>query len=352
MRSRLRSVSVATLACVLSISVGATAEESRPGATTTPAAPAATTSAPAASAGRKAEPLVDDERLSDEAELARVVNLVEAARYEECVARVSRLLDPKAPRPLRQPEIIETVRIYHATCLIGLGKTEAADAPLRDAVRKNPQMRAPDSLIFPPKVIDRFIKVREELYDELRKAERETIERARREAAAKQKQENDRWARMLFLERLARQEVVVQQNSRWVAAIPFGVGQFQNDNKAVGWLFLGSEVALGATAIVSAAVYTHIQAQADTYQRQGRGPDADINQRLDTWYNVLLWTSYGFFGVAALGIAEAQISYVPEVRRIRERPLPKPPSEGLTLRWEPTVALGPGDYRLGVRGSF
>jgi hypothetical protein len=336
MRSRLRSVSVATFAGVLWLSPHARAEESAGD----PPDPAGV---------RKPDAPPAEEQLSDEAELARVVSLVEAAKYEECAARLSRLLDPKTPHPLVKPQVVETARLYHATCLIGLGKTEAADQPLRDALRKNPQMRAPDSLIFPPRVIDRFIKVRDELYEELRRIEREAIERARRESAAMQKQDNDRWAKMLTLERLARQEVVVHRNSRWVAMVPFGTGQFQNGNQALGWLFLGSEVALAGTALVSTAVFTHIESQTAEYTSQGRPPGADVKKRLDDWHTALVLSSYGFLGVAALGIAEAQISFVPEVRHVRERPLPKP---GLASSLEPDVAIGPSAVRLGIRGSF
>ena len=336
MRSRLRSVSVATFAGVLWLTPHARAEESAG-------------DPPDTGGARKADAAPAEERLSDDAELARVMSLVEAAKYEECAARLSRLLDPAGPHPLSKPQVVETARVYHATCLVGIGKTEAADEPLRDALRKNPQMRAPDSLIFPQRVIDRFIKVRDELYEELRRVERDAIDRARREAAAKQKQDNDRWAMMLTLERLAREEVVVQKNSRWVALVPFGTGQFQNGNKALGWLFLGTEVALGATAAVSTAVFTHIEQQTAEYTSQGRPPGADVKKRLDDWHTALVLSSYGFLGVAALGIAEAQISFVPEVRHVRERPLPKP---GVTSSLRPDVAVGPSDVRLGIRGSF
>jgi hypothetical protein len=339
MRSRLRSVSVAAFAGVLWLSAHARAEESAPGDD-------------GASAAFKADPQPEEERLSDQAELARVVSLVESARYEECAARLSRLLDPKAPHALKQPEIIETARLYHATCLIGLGKTEAADQPLRDAVRKNPQMRAPDSLIFPAKVVDRFIKVRDELYDELRRAQDKTIETARSAAAAKQKQENERWARMLTLERLAQQEIVVDKNSRFIGLLPFGVGQFQNGNKALGWVFFGAEVALAGTAVTSTAVYTHIASQSAQYANQGRPPGDDVKKRLDDWYTALVWSSYGFLGVAALGIIEAQISFVPEVRHVRDRPLPKALTDQAKLHLAPDFAVGPSDVRLGVRGSF
>lgn len=340
MRSRLRSVSVATFAVVLWQSASARAEESAPGDD-------------GASAAFKTDPQPEEERLSDQAELARVVSLVEAARYEECAARLSRLLDPSGPHPLKQPEIIETARLYHATCLIGLGKTEAADKPLRDAVRKNPQMRAPDSLIFPARVVDRFIKVRDELYDELRRAQEKTIESARRDAAARQKQENERWARMLTLERLAQQEVVTEKNSRFIALVPFGAGQFQNGNKALGWVFFGAEVALAGTAAVSTAVYTHIESQAAEYANQGRQPADDVKKRLNDWYTAIVLSSYGFIGVAALGILEGQISFVPEVRHVRDRPLPKALApEQTKLRVAPDLALGPGDVRFGLRGSF
>ncbi len=320
MRSRLRSVSVATFAGVFWWLAGAAALET------------------------------SDERLSDEAELARIVSIVEAAKYEECDARLSRLLDPSSPRPLKQPEVVETARIYHATCLIGLGKDEQANEPLRAAVRKNPQMRPPDSLTFPARVVDRFLRVREELYTELRRAQADTIERARREAKAKQQRENELWAKMLLLERLARQEVLVETNSRWVALLPFGVGQFQNGNMPLGWMFLGTEALLGAGTLATTIVYGTIKQKADRLPAQ-RVPE-DVNNRLADWHLAMTITSWAWIGVSALGIAEAQLSFVPEVRRVRERPLPKLPTERAAVVVRPDVSFGPGDVKVGVRGSF
>jgi hypothetical protein len=291
-----------------------------------------------------------EERLSDEAELARIVSIVEAAKYEECDARLSRLLDPKDPRPLKQPEVVETARIYHATCLIGLGKDEAANEPLRAAVRKNPQMRPPDSLIFPARVVDRFLRVREELYTELRRAQADTVERARREAKAKQQRDNEQWAKMLLLERLARQEVLVQKNSRFIALLPFGAGQFQNGNAPLGWMFLGTEALLGAGTLASTIVYGTIKQKADRLPAQ-RVPE-DVNNRLSDWHLAMTITSWTWIGVSALGIAEAQLSFVPEVRRVRERPLPKLPTERAAVAVRPEVSFGAGDLKVGVSGTF
>jgi hypothetical protein len=333
MRLPLRSVSVAILAGMVALASGAAAE---PRAGTVPAA----------------GPAPADQSLSDEAELERIVGLVRAARYEECSARLGLLLNPKSTRPLRDSDVIETARIYHATCLIGLDKIALADEPLRAAIRANPQMRAPDSLVFPQKVVDRFLKVREELYAELRAAERAQIEKARREAREKQRRDSEDWARMLLLERLARQEVVVTKNRRWIAIVPFGAGQFQNGDATLGWVFLGTEVALGITALTSLAVHSHLQTDVDRILARRLDVDAGVTDRLNDWHLALTLSSYSFIGAAALGILQAQLAFVPEVRVTRERKLPDLPQGGVKPTVTPEVSAGPDRVFLGVRGTF
>jgi hypothetical protein len=338
MRLPLRSFSVAILAGVVALAP-------RAGAQPRPAGPA-----PAPGGARTPDPLATDQPLSDEAELARIVGLVGAARYEECSARLALLLDPKGTRPLRDRNVIETARIYQATCLIGLDKVELANEPLRAAIRANPQMRAPDSLVFPQKVVDRFLKVREELYAELRAAERAQIDKAHREAREKQRRESEDWARMLLLERLARQEVVVTKNRRWIAIVPFGAGQFQNGDATLGWIFLGTETVLGAAALTSLAVHSHLQSEVDRIVARRLDVASGVQDRLNDWHLALTLSSYGFIGAAALGILQAQLAFVPEVRVVRERKLPDLPQSGVKLR--PEVSGGPDRVFLGVRGTF
>jgi hypothetical protein len=289
--------------------------------------------------------------LSDDAELARVVSLVEAAKYEQCAAELERLLDPKSKRKLVDPTVIETARVYQATCYIGLGKPDLADEPLRQAIRKNPQMGTPDSLLFPRRVIDRFISVRDGMVVELRAQQQAAIEKARREAAERLRGDNERWARMLMLERIAREEVIIVKNRRWIAAVPFGVGQFQNGNETLGWIFLGTEAALGLTALTALNVHSHLQSKVDSAKEQGRGVEEGVNQRLSDWHLALELSTYGFLAVTALGIAEAQVSFVPEVRTVRERPLPKAPPPAAVVV-VPRVSGAPGRVELGFAGRF
>jgi hypothetical protein len=156
---------------------------------------------------------------------------------------------------------------------------------------------------------------------------------------------------MLWLERLARQEVLVQKNSRLFALFPFGAGQFQNGNEPLGWIFAGSELLLAAGTFSSTIVYGTIKQKADRLQAQDAVPE-DVNGRLADWRLAMTVTAYTWLGVSVLGIVEGQLSFVPEVRKVRERPLPKLPTERGALVVRPDFSFGPGDVRLGVTGSF
>jgi hypothetical protein len=314
------------------------------------AAPPATKGTAPTPAVRAAPAPEQPEVLNDEAELRRIVGLADAAKYEECVAELNRLLDPKGPRPLTEKSVVQSARLYHATCFIGMGKPELADAPLRAAIHADLGMRPPDRLVFPGEVVDRFLRVQQEMQDEIRQAEKETVAKAVAEAAQRQKLENERWARMLLLERLAAQEIIIERNRRWIAALPFGVGQFQNNNTALGYLFLSTEAVLGLTALTALSVHTNIQTNADRTAAGSAVPG--VNERLDAWHFVLTTSSWAFVGVTAVGILEAQLSFVPEVRRVRKRPLSELPRRAATFELSPSVSAGRGTLDLGIRGRF
>src|SRR5450432_4653727 len=73
-------------------------------------------------------------RLNDAAELARVVGLYEAGKYGACADSLHLLLSDTSARPLRDPDVVESARIYQAACLIGSGDQQGADEPLRAAI--------------------------------------------------------------------------------------------------------------------------------------------------------------------------------------------------------------------------
>jgi hypothetical protein len=287
-------------------------------------------------------------RMSDEAELAQVVSLYEAGKYGQCADALAKHLDKNAEERLRDAEVIANARIYHAACLIGSGRSDEADAPLRAAILADPQMKPPDSLVFPPPVVERFLRVRETLHEAIRRSELGRVEVARREADERALKEKAKDARVRALEELATREVVTVRNRRWIAVIPFGAGQFQNGNSELGWAFLTSEVALGATALTALAMQTHFTLEAHRLKNPSN------NAVLETWNTLLDVSAWGFIGVAALGIVEAQLSFVPERREIRRRPIPPElrRKENAGIRIAPNLRANERSLVLGVTGLF
>lgn len=286
-------------------------------------------------------------QVSDEAELARVTSLYEAGQYANCAKQLGPLLNPKSPERLTDQSIIETARVYYAACLIGSGHPDKADDPLRDAIRANPQMRAPDSLVFPPEVVDRFIRVRESLLTEIRKADAERIQRARAEAEKARAADRQRQAAVERLKQLASTERITVKNRRWIAAIPFGVGQFQNRDTGLGWAFLSSEVVIGGTWLGTMVLRSYYQNQSFD-----AGKSKTLNIRDPTAYAVQVVSSYAFLGVAALGILQAQIAFVPEFHETRRRRLPKELETAQRVRLVPSVVPTKNGVSLGLYGTF
>jgi hypothetical protein len=288
-------------------------------------------------------------RLNDTAELARVVSLYEAGKYGECADSLGRLLSGESTHPFRDPDVIESARIYRAACLIGSGQNQLADEPLRAAIRQNPQMKPPDSLVFPPQVIDRFLRVRETMFDVIKRAEDERVKRAQEIAARQEARAKRERARVAALERLAQEETIITPHTRWLALVPFGAGQFQNGDKPLGYVFLTSEILLAASTLTTFGVETHLSLATSQLEKS----DPSNQARIDNWYTALNYSAYAWLGVSLIGIIEAQISFVPEQRQIRRRDLP--PSlrpETSSLRVVPNAAPVPGGAVLGLSGRF
>jgi hypothetical protein len=238
--------------------------------------------------------------------------------------------------------------------LIATGKKKEASEQFEQAIRANPTLRAPDSLIFPQTVLDVFFSVRDSMMEEIRKAEDERLKKAQEAAERAAKRAAAERARVRRLEEYARREAIVTKNRRWVAMVPFGVGQFQNDDPALGWIFLGTEAALAATALGSLIVVFQLNAQSDDDPPPNT---AELNQRLDTAYQVLVLSSWGFLAVAVGGIVQAQLAFQPEFREIKQRPLPKdvrpPPSPSEPSAFvRPAPLALPGGGGIGIVGRF
>jgi hypothetical protein len=312
-------------------------------------APPLRAQATAAAPARSGPVITEPPHLNDTAELARVVSLYEAGKYGECADSLHRLLTSDSARPLHDQDVIESARIYQAACLIGSGQNNLADEPLRAAIRQNPQMKAPDSLVFPPQVIDRFLRVRETMFDVIRKAEDERVRRAQELAKQQEERARKERVRVAGLERLAQQETVITPKTRWLALVPFGVGQFQNGEQALGYVFLTSEILLAASTLTTLGVETHLVLATSRADK----PEQSINGTLADWKTALEYSSYAWLGVSVIGIVEAELAFVPEQRQLRKRSLPselRPETSQISVR--PNAAPVPGGAVFGLSGRF
>jgi hypothetical protein len=221
-------------------------------------------------------------------------------------------------------------------------------------------MSAPDSLTFPPPVVSLFLEVRDEVEALIAKREQEQLAELRRQAEAALAAERKKVEQEELLYKLASEETVVARQSRWVAMLPFGAGQFQNGDETLGVVFAVSEVVLGAALITSASLHAEAYSTAVLYVEANQGVPADVRQSYDVTATLAVASTFALVGVTALGIVEANLKFRRErVLGVRPRPLPpglEPPahSDSLTKvpRFLPTVAVhGQGGY-IGVIGHF
>ena len=80
----------------------------------------------------------------------------------------------------------------------------------------------------------------------------------------------------------------------------------------------------------------------------------DVEHNIRTARRVSIVAFYGFLAVAAGGIAEAHMSFVPEFVSKRKRQLPEEtgPTKTEQSQWVPWLAPGKSEVSLGVMGRF
>jgi tetratricopeptide (TPR) repeat protein len=280
-------------------------------------------------------------RADDASELERAKASYDAGRYEEGVERFRQLLSQDSPNALHDPVAIERARAYYAACLIALDRNNEADAQIEAIIRADP-LYTPDSVVFPGKVVNRVLDIKTRLKAEI---ERGLQRRAEEERAQIVKREQAQQAYIQALQELAGQETVVVRHSRWIAALPFGVGQFQNGQETLGYAFLASESLLAGASVVSGVIEMQLVAQYAKYT-PGSFDFQDYDSRRKAALDVNLYSTLGFFAVAVGGIVQAQVNFVPELHETRARPLPKPPAVT-------PIAFGSSSgWTVGVSGHF
>jgi len=291
-------------------------------------------------------------RADDQQAFELAKNPFDAGQFAEAHARLSALLDPALPPcdaaaasgrcRVADPDLIERARALDAASLLALKREAEADAQIAKILRANPQY-APNPALFPQEVIDRFTTVRGTLRRELEEIAQQKArdELAKRVAAQKAREAQEKW--IAALERQAAEEKRVQPNSRWMAMVPFGVGQFQNGDVRLGVAFAVGEVLLGGASLVSIVVVNKL---ASTDVGESAALIAQLNSQIRTASRVNQVTFAAWAALTVAGVVQAQVGFVPERTTTQKRPLPPRP------QLSPVAAPVPGGAVLGLAGTF
>jgi hypothetical protein len=248
-----------------------------------------------------------------------------ARNWADAEEKLKALLDPSSG--LKERQLISQTRMYLGAALLKEGKRDEAKDALEKLVVDDPVFE-PDPLGFPGDAIDLFIDVRSAMLEQIKIAQ-QTQARLAAEKRARDDAEHE--AQRLWMEKVkaqAGEEAITVKHSRLVAAIPFGVGQFQNKQSVLGWIFLGGEVAALAGTVVTYGMYRYAtNRRNETYQpfqtnTVTNNLSPQWKNRADDIQVVNLAITAGVVGLAAIGIAQAQLAFVPEAAETKKRDLP------------------------------
>jgi hypothetical protein len=261
-----------------------------------------------------------------------------AHKYSEAEARLRALalLDANAS-DVKDPDIAADARMFLGSVLIAEGKKDEASAVFEKLLKDKPDYE-PDRLRVPLEAVDTFIDVKTRLRGELERLQAEKVQREQADKAKAEAMKQKAAQHLAMLEKLASEEILVHQNSRWKALLPFGVGQFQNGQTDLGWVFLSGESLLVLASWVGASVYVYEMSQVNDALLKKDNPAAQAYRA--NAYNAYLGADLfagGFLLAAIVGAIHAELTFVPQRVVVRKRAVP-------------TLSLSPGG--IGFAGRF
>lgn len=198
--------------------------------------------------------------------------------------------------PVIEPDLqlSETSRIARAYELAGLAAffledRKSAQRHFEKLIRLRPDFTL-DPVKVPPPAISFFDNLRDNLKEEIARIGKALQKHAEEEARQK---------------RLANQVQIrrdIKVNSRTVAFLPFGVGQFQNGDHSLGQFFLSSELIAAAASV---GFFLGVESMRT---ESGRFRTSDVT-RAKQLRNVQMITGVTSLALALVGVAQAQFSF-------------------------------------------
>ena len=261
--------------------------------------------------------------------------------YTKAAKGLESLVGGVVPRA-RNPVVRLEARKYLGATYLFLGKKDAAREQFRLLLEEDPDYDI-DPVAFPEAVVQTFQEVQKKVKAE--NARKSALEAARRkrERADELDELISQQQRIRMLEELAATETVEKVNSRWIAALPFGIGQFQNEDRKLGIMFAVTESAFLAASIATFIGHNSLRDENPAPSEIERARRVEKALRIGNWVSVGAFVSF-----AVAGIIEAEVRFKPVIRTTRKRELPEatesPRTTGPQIRLE--LGLAGGKMRL------
>ena len=265
----------------------------------------------------------------------------EKQNYAKAARGLESLVGGVVPRA-RNPVVRLEARKYLGATYLFLGKNDAAREQFRLLLEEDPDYDI-DPVAFPEAVVATFQEVQKKVQAEQARREATDAARRKRERAGELEELIRQQQRIQALEELARTETVKKVNSRWIAALPFGIGQFQNENRRLGIMFAVTESAFLAASIATFIGHNSLRDENPAPSELGRARRVERALRIGNWVSVGAFLSF-----AVAGVVEAQVRFKPEITTTRRRELPdeleQPQSRGPEVRFQ--LGLTGGKLRV------
>ena len=265
----------------------------------------------------------------------------EKQNYAKAARGLESLVGGAVPRATNPVVRLEARKYLGATYLF-LGKDERAREQFRSLLEEDPDYDI-DPVAFPEAVVQTFQELKKEV--SAQRARKDALEAARRQRERSDEVEElvRQQQRIQALEELAAVETVEKVNSRWIAAIPFGAGQFQNEDRGLGIMFAVTESAFVAASIATFIGHNSLRDENPAPSEIERARRVERALRIGNWVSVGAFLSF-----AIAGVVEAEVRFKPVIRTTRKRELPddieSPQTTGPQIRLE--LGLTGGKMRL------
>lgn len=260
--------------------------------------------------------LVSPARADDLSDFEQARAAYEAQDYARAAEAFGALVGTSPPRLSDRLLVLES-RKYLAASSLFVNDAARAKEQFRLLLTEEPEYML-DPLAFPKDVVTLFDQTKAEL-QRAAQSQVEAEKRALEEALLAQRQaELARRQNLARLLALAEQSERREQNSRWVASIPFGVGQFQNDHRGLGVALAMSQGISAAISVVSFLAHQNLRDERPSPDQLDNTRDREA-----IWRKTNLASFSVFVGLAVLGILDAQVRFVPE--RVTQEPRVLPP---------------------------